>query len=56
MKCYTDKDQRFIEGIIHDTFDELDKVYEASNNNNSNVRIIGSRLLFPKYSSSKKQP
>lgn len=54
MKCYTEKDQRFIEGIIHDTFDELDKVYEASNNNNSNVRIIGSRLLFPKYSSSNK--
>lgn len=54
MKNYTDKDQRFIEGIIHDTFDELDKVYKASSSNSSNVRIVGSRLLFPKYSSSNK--
>lgn len=54
MKNYTEKDQRFIEGIIHDTFNELDKMFEASSCNSPIVRTIESRLLFPKYSSSNK--
>ena len=55
MNYYTNKDQEFIEDIIYKTFIEIDRVYQNSLNiNETDIILSGSRLVFPKYSSSNK--
>lgn len=55
MNNYTNKDQQFIEDIIQKTFEEIDRVYSNSITiNESDIVLSGSRLVFPKYSSSNK--
>ena len=55
MNYFTNKDQEFIEDIIHKTFIEIDRVYSNSLNiNETDIILSGSRLIFPKYSSSNK--
>ena len=52
MNKYTEKDQLFIEELIVDTFNEIDKVYNNSlQKEKTDVVVSGSRLIFPKYSS-----
>ncbi len=53
MKRYTEKDQLFIEELIVDSFKEIDKVYNNSlHKEKTDIVVSGSRLVFPKYSSS----